>query len=129
MCKRRCDRFCSNLIFSDSVTVGTIDATPSLLIDVPDVGYFNCRKFCLGVIQSIPDTATVNMPVYITIGGDATVGYPLVDCNGLQLVASQIENRYKYKIQVFRNLTIGVFKVYNLPNCYRQTVLTAINET
>lgn len=129
MCKKRCDKFCKNLIFSDSVTVGTIDGVSSLLIDIPDTGYFNCRKFCLGVIQTIPDTATINMPVYITIGGVATTGFPLVDCNGLQLVASQIENRFKYKVQVFNNTASAIFRVYNLPNCYRQTVLTAINET
>lgn len=129
MCKKRCDRFCKNLVFSDSVTVGAINAVNSLLINIPDIGYFNCKRFCLGVIQNLPDTATVNMPVYITIGDNTTTGFPIVDCNGLQLVASQIENRYKYKVQVFDNTVTAVFRVYNLPNCYKQTVLTAINET
>ena len=126
MCKRRCDKFCPNLIFSDSVTVGTVDALPALLIDVPDAGYTNCRKFCLGLIQAISDTATINMPVYITIGGVVATAVPLVDCNGLQVVASQIERRQKYKLQVFTNATSGVFKVYNLSNCYRQPVLDAL---
>lgn len=128
MCNRNCDRFCPNFIFSDSITVVTVDGVDTLVIDIPAPAsaYYNCRKICLALTEAIPDAATLEMPVAISIGGDTTTVYPIVDCTGLQIVAKQIVTRYKYKLKVFTNATSGVFKVYNLPNCISRTVLPTL---
>ena len=66
--------------------------------------------------QSIPDTATINMPVALSIGGDTTTVYPLV-CSKtcLQAVACQVNSRRKYKVKVSTKTDSGVFKaIYGL---------------
>jgi hypothetical protein len=65
------------------------------------------------------------MPVAISIG-DGTTYYPMTDCNGLSIVASNIVTRYKYKLKVVTNNTSGVFQVYNLPYCNHSIVLNTI---
>ena len=118
MCNRSCDKFCPNLIFSDSVTIVTIDGTDTLVIDIPGApsAYYNCRRICLAVTQAIPEAATLDMPVAISIAGVTTSVYPFVGCNCTQVTARQIDTHYKYKLKVFTNSTSGVFKVYNLPS-------------
>lgn len=126
MRKRRCDKFCPNLIFSNSVTVITVAGVDTLVIDLPDNNYRNCMKFCIGLIQPIPDEATINMPVAVSIGGDTTTVFPLVECNGLQVIASQLVTDYQYRAQVFTTATAGIIRIYNLPNCVEQNVLDAL---
>lgn len=100
-------KICPNTIISDSVTV----VTDTLVIDIPDATYINGCKYGLVVAQAIPDDATYNMPVAISIGGDTTTVYPLVTCCGTQVVARQIATRYRYPVQVVTSATSGVFKV------------------
>lgn len=100
-------KICPNIIISDSVTV----VTDTLVIDIPDATYINGCKYGLVVAQAIPDEATYNQPVAISIGGDTTTVYPLVTCNGTQVVARQIATRYKYPVQVVTSATSGVFRV------------------
>lgn len=100
-------KICPNTIISDSVTV----VTDTLVIDIPDANYFNGCKYGLVIAQAIPDEATYNMPVAVSIGGDTTTVYPLVTCCGTQVVARQIATRYRYPVQVVTSATSGVFRV------------------
>lgn len=100
-------KICSNTIISDSVTV----VTDTLVIDIPDASYLNGCRYGLVIAQAIPDDATYNMPVAISIGGDTTTVYPLVTCCGTQVVARQIATRYRYPVQVVTSATSGVFRV------------------
>ena len=74
-CNTRCN-ICERIVFSNSITV----TGGTLTINIPVGSYADCQKFCLILIQNIPDTATINMPVGITIGTDTTV-YPMVRCD------------------------------------------------
>ena len=132
MCTVNCDKLCPNLIFSDSVTVQTIDAVDTLVIDIPApaASYYNNRKICLVLTETIPATATIDMPVAISIGGVTTTIYPLVDCSCVQVVARQITTRYKYKVKILTNVSsAGVFKVYNLPVCITNEATTALSNS
>lgn len=126
-CNNNCNRLCKNLIISTSITVVTIDGEDTLLIDIPSGTYRNCEKFCIVTAQSIPDTATVTMPVAISIGGDTTTVYPLVCCkNCLQAVACQVSSRTKYPTIVSTNANGGVFKVLSGLRSYCAEVLPSL---
>lgn len=100
-------RLCDRLIISTSVTVvGT-----GLVVNIPAGTYQNGCKYCIVIAQAIPDAATVNMPVSISIGGVTTTLYPLVDRCGVQLTASEIRTRTKYAAVVVTNATGGVFRI------------------
>lgn len=123
-CNKPCNKLCPNKIISTSVTVVTVDGTDTLVIDIPAGTYMNCETYCIIVAQAIPATATVTMPVAISIGGDTTTVYPLV-CSktGLQAVACQVNERSCYKTCVRTNATTGVFSVlYGLSSCYINTL-------
>ena len=126
-CNYICNKLCNNLIISSSISVVTVDGTDTLLIDIPSSTYRSGEIFCIVTAQSIPDTATVTMPVAISIGGDTTNVYPLV-CSKtcLQAVACQVNARRKYKVIVSTNTTSGVFKaIYGL-NSYCAELLPSL---
>ena len=126
-CNNNCNRLCRNLIISTSITVVAVDGVDTLVIDIPASTYRNFECFCIVTAQSIPDTATINMPVAISIGGDTTTVYPLV-CSKtcLQAVACQVNSRRKYKVIVSTNTDSGVFKaIYGLTS-YCPTVLDSL---
>lgn len=100
-------KICDNIIISDGITV----TATNLLIDIPEDVFRNGDKRCLVVAQAIPDTATINLPVGITIGGDATTIYPMVTCDCSAVTASMIRSRNKYIVKVVTNSTGASFKV------------------
>lgn len=108
-CKPSC-KLCKNLIISQSVTVVTVDGTDTLVIDLPTRAYNDNCKYCVIVAQTIPTTATINMPVAFSIGGDTATVYPFVRCNCVQVTACQIRTRTRYSTRVETNATGGVFK-------------------
>lgn len=112
-CNNNCNRLCPNYVISRSVTVVTVDGTDTLLIDLPLRVYGNCCTYTIIVAQPRPSTATVDMPVAISINGVTTTVYPLI-CGktGLQAVACQIDasGRQLIKVQVRTSVTSGVFK-------------------
>lgn len=118
-CNRQCNRLCSHLIISQSVTVVTVDGTDTLLIDIPSGSYADNNIYCIIVAQNRPTTATVDMPVAISIGGVTTTVYPLICCRtGLQAVACQVNGRTKIKTLVQTNTTTGIFKaLWGLGDC------------
>lgn len=110
-CNNQCNRLCPNYIISNSLTIVTIGGVDTLVVDIPDGAYFNKEIYCLVIAQNRPATATVDMPVSISIGGDTATVYPLV-CNAtcLQANACQISGRTKIKTIVQTNTTAGVFR-------------------
>lgn len=127
-CNNNC-KICPNIIISDSVTVVTVNGVDTLLIDIPNGCYLNCCKYCIVVAQTIPTTATINMPVAISIAGNTTTVYPLVNNCCAQVTACGIRTRTKYPVIVSTNATGGVFKVQrNLP-CYPVNALQSLPAT
>ena len=59
-CKNVC-RLCDNFIMSQSVNF----TGGNLIIDLPAGSYADCRKVCIVVAQKIPDTTTINAPVFV----------------------------------------------------------------
>lgn len=120
-------QLCRNLVISDSVSVVTVDDVATLVIDIPAGVYANCSKVCLVIAQSIPDTATINMPVAISIGGVTTTVYPIVGCNCNQITASAVRTRRKYPLRVVTNATSAVFKSLGNLSCAPNNSIASIS--
>lgn len=112
---------CRRFVGSASVAV----AGTSLVINIPGATYNNCTRICLGVLQELPDAATINMPVVITIG-TGTTQFPLVRCDGNPVTASDITFRGLYKLKVQTNATSAVFRVLNGLCCSPSNNLVSI---
>ena len=125
MCKNNC-RICDRLVISTSVTVAAVGGVDTVLIDIPAASYNDCQRLCLVIAQTIPDTATINAPVAITIGGDTTTVYPLVRCDCSQATACAIRTRTRYPLRVSTNATGGVFKALRGLSCCPDNRLQAI---
>ena len=124
-CNNNC-RICDNIVISTAVTVITIDGTDTLVIDIPAGSYGNCCKYCLVVAQTIPTTATIAMPVSISIGGNTETVYPLMGQCCRQISASGIRTRTKYPVVVATTSTSGVFKSLRSLPCYPTEVLASL---
>ena len=116
MCKNNC-KICDRLVISTSVTVAAVGGVDTVLIDIPAASYNDCQRLCLVIAQTIPDTATINAPVAITIGGDTTTAYPLVRCDCSQATACAIRTRTRYPLRVSTSATGGVFKALRGLSC------------
>ena len=101
------NKICDCVVITDGVTVDN----STLLLDVPTNVFRNGEKICLVIAQTIPDTATINMPVALTIGGVTTTTYPLVKCDCSPVTASMIRTRHKYPLKVSTTATGATFKV------------------
>ena len=108
-CKPSC-KLCDKLVISTAVTVITVDGTDTLVIDLPVRTYGDGCKYCVIIAQTIPATATINMPVAFSIGGDTTTVYPFVRCDCSQVTACAIRTRTRYSTIVSTNAIGGVFK-------------------
>lgn len=124
-CINNC-RLCRNIVISDSVTVVTVGGTDTLVIDIPSGVYANGSRVCLVVAQTIPTTATIAMPVAISIGGDTTTVYPILNTDCTQVTACAIRTRTKYGLCVSTTATSAVFKSIKHLNCYPTDTLSAI---
>lgn len=119
-------RLCHNIVISTAVTVITVDGTDTLVIDIPAGFYPDCRRVCLVVAQTIPVAATITMPVAISIGGDTTTVYPIVNCDCAQVTACAIRTRTKYGLRISTSATSAVFKSLKHLNCYPADTLAVI---
>ena len=117
---------CRNLVISTSVTVITVNDVDTLVIDIPAGVYVNHCKVCLIIAQTIPTTATIGMPVAISIGGDTTTVYPLVGCDCAQVTACSIRTRRKYPLRVNTTATSAVFRSLGGLSCAPNNDLAAI---
>lgn len=120
-CKTVC-RLCDRLVISQAVTF----AGGTLIINLPAGSYQNGQKYCIVVAQSIPDTATINAPVVVTIG-TGTAQYPLTKCNCAQVTACGIRTRTKYSAVVVTTATGGTFRLLGRPACAPNNALAAID--
>lgn len=107
-------KLCNRLIISDAVN---FDGT-NLIIDIPQGTYANCEKYCIVVAQNIPTTATINAPVFVTIGG-GTATYPLLNCDCTQVTACSINRRTRYSVRVRTDITTGSFVLLGKLPCSR----------
>lgn len=115
---------CRRFVGSTSVTAtGT-----ALVVNIPAASYNNCSRICLGILQELPDAATINLPVVITIGTDTTE-YPLVRCDGNPVTASDITYRGLYKLKVQTTPVSAVFRVLNGLCCSPRNNLVSIPVT
>lgn len=120
-------QLCKNLVISTSVTVVTVGGVDTLVIDIPAGGcYCNGNKVCLVIAQTIPATATINQPVAISIGGDTTTVYPIVDKCCRQTTACQFRTRKKYPLCIQTTSTSAVFKSLGGLSCCPTYQLQAI---
>jgi hypothetical protein len=126
-CINRQCRLCPNLVISDAVTVVTVDGVDTLVIDIPAGGcYCDNKKVCLVVAQTIPTTATINQPVAISIGGDTTTVYPILNCDCTQVTACAIRTRTKYALCIQTTVDSAVFRSLKPLPCYPVSTLAAI---
>ena len=124
-CKPSC-QLCDKLVISTAVTVVTVDGTDTLVIDLPVRNYGDGCKYCIIIAQTIPDTATINMPVAFSIGGDTTTVYPFTRCDCSQVTACGIRTRTRYSTIVSTNAVGGVFKSLGGLKCYPQNNLLSL---
>lgn len=125
-CNRRCNSLCPNLVISTSVAVVTVNGTDTLLINIPEGTYANGCKYCIVVAQSIPSTATINMPVAVSIGGDTATVYPLTNRCCAQVTACAIRTRTRYPVCVSTSATGGTFKVLSGLSCAPNNALASL---
>lgn len=125
-CNNNC-KICNRIVISTAVTVITVDGVDTLVIDLPAGSTFlNGCKYCIVVAQTIPATATINMPVSFSIGGDTTVVYPFINCNCVQVTACGVQSRTKYQVCVLTSTTGGVFRSLRHLRCYPADNLLSI---
>lgn len=124
-CNNNC-RLCPRIVLSTAVSVATIDGVATLVIDLPAATYANACKYCIVVAQAIPDTATINMPVAFSIGGDTTTVYPFMNCNCVQVTACGVQTRTRYPVAVLTNAASGVFRSLKHICCYPANNLASL---
>lgn len=117
-------RLCKNLIISQNITF----TGGNLIINIPAGNYANCRKLCIILAQSIPNTATINALVFVTIG-TGTQLYPLVKKNCKQVTACSLRTRTRYAVCVETTPTSGLFRMMGNICCAPNNDLTSINGT
>lgn len=125
MCNNSCNE-CPRKVYSASVTVVAVDGTDTLVVDIPQQSFRNCEKGCLVITQNIPDEATINMPVAISIGGVTTTVYPVLSCNCQQVTACALRTRRRYPFVVSTTSTGGTFKILKNLSCAPNNNLTSI---
>lgn len=120
ICKTVCS-LCDKLIISQAVTF----ANNELVINLPARAYNNGCKYCIVIAQTIPDTATINAPVVITIGSETTA-YPLTKCDCSSVTACGIRTRTRYSTKVITNATGGTFRLMGKTCCAPNNDLESI---
>ena len=100
----------------------------NLEINIPAGSYNDGEKYCIVVAQAIPDTTTINAPVYITIGAGTEL-YPLTKRNCAQVTACGIRTRTRYSTCVSTSATGGSFRMLGQPCCAPSNNLSSINGT
>ena len=128
MCNKICKE-CPRKIYSAGVSVVTVDGIDTLVIDVPQQNFNNGHFGCLVITQNIPTTATIAMPVAISIGGVTTTVYPVVRCDCAPVTACALRTRTRYPFTVCLTATGGVFKIRKNLSCAPENTLLSIPTT
>ena len=119
-------KLCPNTVVSSTVSVVTVDAVDTLVIDVPTTSYRDGDCLRLIVAQTIPAAATVNMPVALSIGGVTDIVYPLVRCDCSPVTARAIQTRGIYCLRVETTPTGANLRVKSGLLCAPSNNLAAI---
>lgn len=90
--KKCCD--CKNFIPVVSATIND----NKLILNIPSAIYKNAQQVCLFIAQNLP-VSTTPIPVYITIGEDATE-YMFLNKNGNSVYSDQLSNRCMYETSI-----------------------------
>lgn len=122
-CRNVC-KLCPRLVISQNVTF----ASGVLTVNLPAGSYNRGEKYCIVIAQAIPDAATINAPVVITIG-TGTVQYPLTRRNCAQVTACGLRTRTRYTVCVSTSPTGGSFRLLGNPCCAPDNALNSINGT
>lgn len=122
-CSNVC-KLCDRIRISTAVTY----TAPNLVITIPEGSYEDGEKYCIVVAQNIPDTTTINAPVFIQIG-TGTELYPLQRCDCSQATACNIRTRTRYATRVVTNPTSGSFRLLGRVCCAPNNDLLSINGT
>lgn len=117
-------RLCNRFIISQSVTF----TGGNLIINLPAGSYNDGCKYCIVVAQTIPATATINAPVFITIG-TGTQLYPLNRRDCVQATACNVHTRTRYPVCVETSATSGVFRMLGRSCSCCDSHLRGINGT
>ena len=117
-------KLCKRLIISTAVTY----TAPNLIITIPAGSYEDGEKYCIAVAQTIPDTVTINAPVFIQIG-EGTELYPLDRCDCSQATACNIRTRTRYSTRVVTDANTGTFRLMGKVCCGPNNDLISINGT
>lgn len=120
-------QLCKHLAITQAVTF----TGGNLVLNLPDDrAYTNGEKVCIVVAQTIPDTATINAPVGVTIGTGTTV-YPLTNRCCAQVTAGGIQTRTRYATVVSTNAAGGgAFKLLGAPRyCAPDRSAVSLNPT
>ena len=122
MCNCACKE-CEKKVYVSTITF----AAGTLTLNFPDnMTDANGCKYCFVLTTALPDTATVNAPVVVTVGA-GTTEFPLLDRCGAQVVAQQLRTRRRYP---FRVSTTAAGGSVNLLCCLPEvdgTTLAALN--
>ena len=117
---------CPRKVYSAGVSVVTVGGVDTLVIDVPQQSFRDCQRGCLVITQNIPTTATIGMPVAISIGGVTTTVYPVTTCNCVQVTACMLRTRSRYPFKVSTNATSGTFRILKNLSCAPNNSLATI---
>lgn len=123
MCNNAC-RVCRRMVFSQAVTF----AGDTLTINIPAGSYNDGERYCIVVVQDIPDAATINAGVVITIG-EGTAEYQLTTRKCRQATAGGLRARTVYPVRVATSADGGVFRMLTDPCCTPDNRLAAIDGT
>lgn len=124
-CNNNC-KICPHLVISTAVTIVTVDGTDTLVVDLPNGTYGDGCRYCIVVAQTVPTSATINMPVAFSINGDTTTVYPFMNCNCVQATACGVRTRTRYPVTVLTNTVGGVFRAVRPLQCYPANNLASL---
>lgn len=125
MCTNSCNE-CSRKIYSQSVTVVTVDGTDTLVIDVPAQVFQNGQRGCIVITQNLPVGATIFMPVAISIGGVTTTVYNVTNNCCEPVTASMLRTRRRYPFVVRIGANDAIFKITKNLSCAANNNLATI---
>lgn len=122
-CNTAC-RECDRKVYVSTITF----AAGTLTLNFPDsMSYVNGCKYCFVLTTDLPDTATVNAPVVVTVGA-GTTAFPLLDRCGRQVVVQQLRTRRRYPVRISTTATGGSVTVLCCLPDVDGTTLAALND-
>lgn len=115
---------CERKVYVSDITF----ATGVLTLNFPDtMAYVNGCKYCFVLTTNLPDEATVNAPVVVTVGAGTTT-FPLLSRCGAQVIVQQLRKRRRYPFKVSTTATGGSVTILCCLPEVDGTTLAALND-